>query len=186
MDSNVIFDPALLALVGTIGATIWFATAARRRGAGALAAVGAVTFFCGALIGLLGLAHTLAVIGGALSRRGPAFEYDFRLYSLVMLGVSQIAGGLCCLTSSWNVTRGDPRAWKAALGATTVLLIVNVPLMPIQGFAVGFSMFLAVTLLALIATRRRFVTPVGARTVTTAEVAREHARASDSSAPAEA
>ncbi len=175
MDSNGIFDPALLVLFATIGATIWFATTARRRGAGALAAVGAVTFFCGALIASLGLVHTLAVTGRALSRLGPAFEYDFRLYSLIMLGVVLIAGGVRCLTTAWNVARGDPRAWKAALEATTMLLVVNVPLMPIQGFAVGFSMFLMVTLLALIATRRRFVTPFGARTVTTPEIAHEHA-----------
>jgi len=151
---NGIFDPALLVLVVVIGATVWFATAARGRGAGVLAAVGAVTFFCGALIGSLGVAHTLAVIGRAL--RGPAFEYDFRLYALVMLGVSQIAGGFRCLSTSWNVARGDARAWKAALAATTLLLVVNVPLMPIQGFAVGLSAFSVVTLLTLIATRRRF------------------------------
>jgi len=170
---NGILDPALLVLFAVIGGTIWFAAAARGRGAGALAAVGAVTFFCGALIGLLGVAHTVAVIGRAL--RGPTFEYNFRLYSLVMLGVSLIAGGLCCLSTSWNVARGDARAWKTALAATTLLLVVNAPLMPIQGFATGFSAFLVVTLLTLIATRRCFVPPVGAPTVTTAEIARAHA-----------
>ena len=168
-----IFDPVLLALVGVIGGTIWFAAAARGRGAGALAAVGTATFLCGALIGLLGMVHTLAVIGRAL--RGPAFEYNFRLYSLVMMGVAQIAGGVRCLSTSWNLARGDVRAWKAAVGATTLLLVVNLPLMPIQGFAVGFSVFLAVNLLVLIATRRRFVTLGGVRAVTTPEIARTHA-----------
>ena len=168
-----IFDPAFLVLFTVIGATIWFAAAARGRGAGALAAVGSVTFFCGALIGLLGAAHTLAVIGRAL--RGPASEYDFRLYSLVMMGVALIAGGLRCLSTSWNVARGDVRAWKAAIGATTLLLVVNLPLVPIQGFAVGLSVFLVMTLLVLTATRRRFVTLGGAPAVTTPEIARPHA-----------
>lgn len=168
-----IFDPAFLVLFAVIGATTWFAAAARGRGAGALAAVGAVTFFCGALIGLLGVAHTLAVIGRAL--RGPAFEYDFRLYSLVLMGVCLIAGGLRCLSTSWSVARGDVRAWKAALGATSMLLVVNLPLMPIQGFAVGFSVFLVITLLVLTATRRRFVTLGDARTATTPDIARAHA-----------
>lgn len=43
--------------------------------------------------------------------------------------------------------------------------------MPIQGFAVGFSVFVVVTLLVLIATRRRFVTLDGARAVTTPTIA---------------
>ena len=157
MDFYAILDPALILLFIVIAATIRFAAAARGRGAGILAAVGAATFFCGALIALLGLAHTLAVISRMFRR--PAFEYDLRLYSLVMIGVLLIAGGVRCLSTSWHVARGDTRGWKAALGATTMLLVVTVPLMPIQGFAVGLSAFLIVALLALIATRRRFVTP---------------------------
>ena len=170
------FDPAQLGLVAVIVATIWFAVATGRRGARVLAAVGAVTFFCGALIALLGTAHTLAVIGRAFSRP-PAFEYDFRLYSLVMLGVSLIAGGLRCLSTSWNVARGDVRAWKAALTATILLLVVNVPLMPIQGFAVAFTALLLVSLITLIATRRRFAAPVAHRIISTPEIARAHVAA---------
>lgn len=102
-----ILDPAFLALFTAIGATIWFA-ATRGRGAVPLVAVGAVTFFCGALIASLGSAHTIAVIGRAL--RGPSFVYNFRLYSLVLLGSCQIAGGLRCLSTSWRVACGDARA----------------------------------------------------------------------------
>lgn len=152
-------DPALLLFAAVIGATIWFAVRAQGRGAGRLAALGTVTFFTGALIASLGSVHTLAVIGRAL--REPAFEYDFRLYSLVMLGGCQVAGGLRCLSTSWNVTRGDARAWKAAVVATTLLLVLNAPLMPIQGFAVGFSAFLFVAAISLIATRHRFAPPPG-------------------------
>jgi len=119
---------------------------------------------------LLGVAHTVAVVGRAL--RGPAFEYNFRLYSLVMMGLSQMAGGALCLSTSWNVARGDVRAWRVAWGATTLLLVVNLPLMPIQGFAVGFSVFLLVTQLVLIATRRRFAPLGGTRAGTTPEIAR--------------
>ena len=143
---NGILDPAFLALFTALGATIWFAAATRGRGAGALVAVGAVTFFCSVLIASLGLAHTLAVIGRALRR--PSFVYDFRLYSLVLLGACQIAGGLRCLSTSRSVVRGDARAWRAALVATTLLLIVNVPLMPIQGFAGATSLLSAVMLMS--------------------------------------
>jgi hypothetical protein len=163
-----ILDPAFLALFTAIGATIWFA-ATRGRGAVALVAVAAVTFFCGVLIASLGSAHTIAVIGRAL--RGP-FVYNFRLYSLVLLGACQIAGGLRCLSTSWRVARGDARAWKAALAATMLLLIVNVPLIPIQGFAGATSLIAVVTLVTLIATGRRFVPQVDAETVTIPEITR--------------
>ena len=170
---NVMLDPAFLALVAVSGATTWFAAVARGRPAGAVAAVGAVTFFCGALIASLGGAHTYAVIGRALRR--PSFVYDFRLYSLVLLGACQIAGGLRCVSTSWNLVRGDARAWKAAVAATTLLLIVNVPLMPVTGFAGATSLLLVVMLITLIATSRRFVPHVDAEIVTIPEITREHA-----------
>jgi len=166
-----ILDPAFLALFTAIGTTIWFA-ATRERGAVALA-VGAVTFFCGALIASLGSAHTIAVIARAL--RGPSFVYNFRLYSLVLLGACQMAGGLRCLSTSWRVARGDARAWKSALAATMLLLIVNVPLMPIQGFAGATSMIAVVTLITLIATGRRFVLQVDDEPVTLPEIRSERA-----------
>jgi hypothetical protein len=167
-----ILDPAFLALFTAIGATIWFA-ATRERGAVTLVAAGAVTFFCGALIASLGSAHTVAVIGRAL--RGPSFVYNFRLYSLVLLGACQMAGGLRCLSTSWRVASGDARAWKSALIATMLLLIVNVPLIPIQGFAGATSMIAVVTLITLIAAGRRFVTQVDAETVTLPEMRSERA-----------
>jgi hypothetical protein len=173
MNVYVFLDPAFLALFAVIGATMWFAAAARGRGAGTLATVGAVVFFCGALIASLGGAHTVAVIGRALRR--PSFVYDFRLYSLVLLGACQIAGGLRCLSASWSVTRGDARAWKAALPAAAMLLAVNVPLIPIQGFAGATSMLAAVMLITLIASGRRFVSHVDAETVTIPHVTRGRA-----------
>jgi len=169
---NVILDPAFLALVAVIGATTWFAATARGRGAGTLAAVGAVIFFSGALVASLGSAHTIAVIGRALRR--PLFVYDFRLYSLVLFGACQIAGGLRLLSTSWNVVRGDVRTWRAALAVTTLLLVVNVPLIPIQGFAGATSLPLMVTLITLMATGRRFVPRIGKETVTIPEITREH------------
>jgi hypothetical protein len=166
-------DPALLALYASTGACIWFFVSARRRGGGALATVAAVIFFSGAVIASLGGAHTVAVIGRALRR--PLFVYDFRLYSLVLLGACQIAGGLRCLSTSWSLARGDARAWRAALAAATLLLIVNVPLMPIQGFAGVPSLLMSLTLITLIATGRHFVPHVDAEPVTIPDITRESA-----------
>jgi hypothetical protein len=126
-------------------------------------------FVCGAMIGSLGAAHTIAVINQALRR--PAFQYDFRLYSLILLGIFLIAGGVRCLTTSWKVSRGDARAWKDALQTTTMLLAVNLPLTPIQGFAAGLAGFLVVTLFVLIATRHSFVARLDAPPAKATEIA---------------
>ena len=62
-----------------------------------------------------------------------------------------------------------------ALAATMLLLIVNVPLMPIQGFAGATSLIAFVALITLIATGRRFVPHADAETVTIPEITRERA-----------
>lgn len=154
MDGNGSFDPVTLLPIAVLGATLWFVFAARRRRApGPLIAAAAVGLFSGTMIAVLGATHTIAVIGGAL-RRAP-FQYDFRLYSLVLLGVLLMSGGARCLLPAWKLTRGDAAAWRAAVGATVMLLAVNLPLMPIQGFAVGFSVFLGVNLVTLLLVRPR-------------------------------
>ncbi len=143
-------------LFAAIGATIWFAVAARRRGCGAaLTAVGTISFFGGTIIATLGSAHLIAVTSSGVTR-GSAFVYDFRFYALVHLGVLLIAGGVACLTSGNRLTRGEPRAWKTTLWVTVALLAINVPLIPIQWFAQLFSALAFVNLVALVVTRKRF------------------------------
>ncbi len=158
---NSLLDPALLLLLGVIAATIWFAVTARRRHCpAALTAVGTISFFCGTIIAALGAAHLIAVVArglsGAGSGPGGTFVYDFRFYALVQLGWLLIAGGVACFIQARGLTRGEPRAWRATVWATVVLLAINVPLMPIQGFAPAFSAFAFVNLIALVATRKRF------------------------------
>jgi hypothetical protein len=143
-------------LFGAVGATIWFAVAARRRGCGAaLTAVGTISFFGGTIIATLGAAHLIAVTSSGVTR-GSAFVYDFRFYALVHLGVLLIAGGVACFISGNRLTRGEPRAWKTTLWVTVALLAINVPLIPIQGFAQLFSALAFVNLVALVVTRKRF------------------------------
>ena len=154
-------DPPFLVLYASIGGAIWFALAARRRRClKALTAVGTISFFNGILIATLGTLHLIAVVGraasGAGSGLGGTFEYDFRFYALVQLGMLLIAGGVACFTPARGLTRGEPRAWRATLWATVALLAINVPLIPLQGFASGFSLFVFVNLVALMVTRRRF------------------------------
>ena len=146
-----ILDPVLLILIGVVGAIIWFVVAARRRGCvAALTAVGTISFFGGTIIAALGALHLISVLP-----RGGTFVYDFRFYALVYLGVLLIGAGVACVIPARRLMRGEPRAWKTTLWATIALLAINVPLMPIQGFAYAFSAFALVNLVALVATRRR-------------------------------
>ena len=151
-------DPPFLVLYASIGGAIWFAIAARRRGClAALSAVATISFFNGTLIAALGAGHFIAVVNRAVSGQGSgpggAFAYDFRFYALALLGMLLIAGGVGCFTPARGLTRGETRAWKTALWSTVALLVVNVPLIPVQGLAL--SPFLIVNLVVLMVTRQR-------------------------------
>ncbi len=154
-------DPAFLLLYASIGGAIWFAIVARRRLClAALTAVGTISFFNGVLIAALGAGHLIAVVSRAFSGEGSApgdtFAFDFRFYALVQLGMLLIAGGVACFSQVRGLMRGEPRAWKATLWATVALLAINAPLIPIQGFAPGFSLLAFLNLTALAATRKHF------------------------------
>jgi len=163
---SLFLEPGFLLLIAMIVGTIGFAAAAHRRGVPqALVAVAAINLFCGAVIGPLGTAHLVAVVGRALAGKGSGpggtFVYNFRFYSLALLGVMLIAAALACLTSVRSLMRGDPTGRRVALAATAVLLVLNVPLIPIQGFAVGFSVFALANLAALWHARKHFRVPAG-------------------------
>lgn len=162
--AGVLLEPEFLFMLALIGASVWFAVAARRRQVPrALVAVAASNLFCGGLVAGLGGAHLAAVVGRAMASTGTGaegtFVYDFRFYSLVLLGVLLMAGGLACVSSLRRLTRGEPAGWSLAFWTSIALLAINVPLMPIQGFAVGFSAFLSVNLVILVLTRWRFRNP---------------------------
>lgn len=158
---SIFLEPELLFLFTIIAATIVFAAVAwRRRVPGTLVAVAAIDLFCSALITGFGTAHLVAVVGRALAGKGHdpgrAFVYDFRFYALVLLGVLLVAAGVACLTSVRRLTRGDEAGRRRALLATFALVALNVPLMPIQGFAVGFAAFAVINLAALGLARTHF------------------------------
>ena len=154
-------EPELLVLLAAIGAAVWFITDARRRRAPVpLVAVGVIDFFCGLLtFGLIAL-HLGAVVGRAVLGSGSGvearFEYDFRFYSLVLVGVLIIIPGLVCMMHARRLTKGDVGAWKRALWASVMLLLINGPLGPIQGFAIGLAGLAGLNLVALWAGRKQF------------------------------
>ena len=156
-------DPTLLlALLGLAAAILVFAFA-RRRAPALVALAAAVTALSGAESVLMGAGHLFGVIARALSGRGAGdapFAYDFRFYSLVLMGLLLIVPGLLALASVPGLTRRRLASWRIALWSNVVLLALNAPLAPIQGFAYVLGGLAAASVAAL-ALARRHVAPPG-------------------------
>lgn len=114
-------------------------------------------YFAGALVGTLGLAHLVAVVIVSIERgRQHQFVYSFRYYSLVLLGVLLIAAGLRAAIEAARLARGHRAAWRTSLSVWTAILAINLPLVPLQGFAVLFSVLAALEVLLLGGLQRHF------------------------------
>jgi hypothetical protein len=151
----------VITLLVAVGASALIVFRARRHEAPfGILVLGAVVAFVGCIAFLLGSQHTIAVVGRALRQlSAPGSQgalYDFRRYSLLLLGALLITTGLRLFAYTPGLVRREHRSWKGALWTTVVLLAINAPLMPIQGFAIGFTAFGVVTLLLLFALRRFF------------------------------
>jgi hypothetical protein len=143
-----------LVLVAVSGATIRFFWMVRRHGAPiALSVAGALGLFSGLITAGLGVGH-LGGVAGVELRRSP-IRYDFRVYALLLLGVTLVVLGTRLAAASVGVPRGDGARSRRAVWAAVALLVVNVPLAPIQGFAVAVSIFVSIGLVALLAARAR-------------------------------
>lgn len=107
-------------------------------------------YFAGGVVGALGVAHTVAVTMAEVGRaRQHHFEYTFRFYSLVLLGVLLIVAGLIATIEAERLARGQRAGWRASLSVWTAILMINLPLVPLQGFAILFSVLAALGLLLL-------------------------------------
>lgn len=114
-------------------------------------------YFAGGLIGAFGVAHTVSVVVGVIRRAGhDRFTYTFRLYSLLLLGAILIATGLMAALQSARLGHGGRSAWRASLSVWLLILAINLPLMPLQRFAILFSVLAALAVLLLVASRQKF------------------------------
>ncbi len=162
MRTGFFLEPEFLVLMGVAVATLVFFFYVRRRsGLGVLLALGIFAFFCGLIIFVLSSLHLIAVISRPISGRGlgnaPAFTYDFRFYSLVLVGLLIAVPGFICVVAARGLTRDSASAWRTALWSNLLLLAVNGPLIPIQGFATGFSALALLNLAGLVASRKKFL-----------------------------
>jgi hypothetical protein len=131
----------------------------RKHVPGTLLVVSGLNAICGLASSLLGGAHFFAVMGRALRGAGlqgaPDFSYNFRFYSLVMLGILLAVPGILCLRSASGLTKGEPAAWKNALWSSIVLMVVNGPLIPIQRFAILLGGLALLNAVVLVTSRQR-------------------------------
>ena len=65
--------------------------------------------------------------------------YDFRFFSLLLLGVVGLAPAVQGLRVWPGLARSEKSCWRRALRACLLLLAINVPLIPLQDFAIAFS-----------------------------------------------
>jgi hypothetical protein len=125
-------------------------------GAGLLGAAAATTLIAGLAGAIPGGAHFLGVTGNATS--GVYQSYDFRLASMLLLGIGMVFAGVLCLTAVRGLAHGQRRAWDRAMIGSVLLLLVTLPITPhpTQGGMAGFlSFFAAVDLIVLLAAWRQ-------------------------------
>jgi hypothetical protein len=103
---------------------------------GRLAVVTVAMFYGLAAIIALSM-HTLDVLYGFSHRNasaitGQAFAWDWRTYSLLLFGALMIWFGARCLRLALRLGRGDTSARTEFLRFSGVILLVVLPLIPIQ------------------------------------------------------
>ena len=96
---------------------------------GVVTAAVAVTLWIGLGNTIQGLAHMQGVIATA-TRRG--YPYDFRYAGLLLVGITIVYSGVLCLWAVRGLARGERPAWDRALSGTILLLLVAVPLIPVE------------------------------------------------------
>jgi hypothetical protein len=118
----------------------------------------ATTAFIGGLAIFFMSAHLYGVL--VTASRGRYATYDFRLAALLIVGMTAVVGGVVCLTAVRGLARGRRSAWGRALIGTVLLLVVWVPLGPIQpDMAPTFASLAALNLLVLLGAWRGLERP---------------------------
>ena len=129
----IVLGLLLLSLFGSL-AYQW------RRGlrGGRLAVVTVAMFYGLAAIIALSM-HTLDVLYGYSHRNtsfatGKPFTWDWHTYSLLLFGVLMVWFGAQCVRLALRLGRGETAARTEFLRLASVILIVMLPLIPIQAF----------------------------------------------------
>ena len=120
--------------------------------------------FFGLFLVISMVAHSLDVLSRlaiGTSYAGEPFPYNFRVYSLLLLGAVLIALGLQLLQQVRGFARWNAAARSNALRTTCLVLAVSVPLLPVHAFfAVIITTLAVLSVLVLAGAKRERPIPV--------------------------
>jgi hypothetical protein len=147
---NVIDDPCYpLISVLAVFTAIFLRTVVKQRVPLMLGFASALQFVTSLLVTFLMGLHTLAVVAHRITQKKAAWvqnephvlfygvPYDFRLYSLVLIGVVMTVLSVQGIIAAYGMVHTNKqRAFSEAMRSNALLLGIALPIMPLQGFAV--------------------------------------------------
>lgn len=108
-----------------------------------------LTLFLGGFTTISASAHLEGVIQAAITK---GYTYDFRLAALLIVGMALLGAGVLCIAGVRELARGHRIGWERAFYGTVLLVLVAMPLEPIQpGLAPAFTFLGGLNLFALLA-----------------------------------
>ena len=163
MDPFTIAAYLILVIAIAIGA-FFFIKARKRTASTVLSFVGAWILLTGLLFTALISVHVGTIVTRAFQGKGVGdesqFHYNFRFYSLMLLGFAIVLPSITCVVHVRRLTEGNRCSWQTVVKSHLMLLAIALPLFPIQrGFSIGFSVFSLVSLLTLWFSRKHFESP---------------------------
>jgi hypothetical protein len=113
-----------------------------------------MTLLVGLASTFFGVGHLYGVIVSATIRG--YHTYNFRFAVLLIVGIMIVAAGTLCIAAVHGLARAQRPAWGRAMSGTLLLLLITVPLIPVQQELASFLSILgAVNLIVLVGARRR-------------------------------
>ena len=138
----------LLAIV--LATTVWVVRLWRRGVRGRRFAISAWLGFLGFVLIVALTAHCVDILSRLVAgtgHEGATFTYNFRVYSLLLLGALLIGAGIYLLRAAWGFSRGISNARRSALRTLGFVVAIVLPLVPFQAFfAVPLGVLSVVTL----------------------------------------
>jgi hypothetical protein len=160
-NANVGLRLIALIIAGAGLALLPFAEVWARPLAAILRVAAGMTLLVGLITSIYGGAHLLGVLGNY--SRGAYPVYDFRVASMISIGIMMVVAGTLCIAAVRGLAGGRRPAWDIAMGGTVLLLLVTLPLInvPVQGQLAGFlTFFAAPNVIVLVVARDRLETAV--------------------------
>ena len=96
-----------------------------------------LALFAGTAITLMLAAHNIEILyrlAGGHVYTDPPLRYDFRVYSLLLMGVVLMVQGVRVLRSGVGISRGDAAARRMGVRALLIVLAMSLPIIPIHPF----------------------------------------------------